>query len=166
VVIILSFVDPLNQQRRVDVKHVDEAVDVLGDHTLRKRRREVTAWRPGGSGVGSGAAWFPRPSFSLAILCQPAENRGRQRGGQFEITSLHTSAADPAVDPAELSRISDALDQLAATDPALAEIVDLKFFRSFAELAAIRQVSERTLLRIREKARIYLYNAISATLDG
>jgi hypothetical protein len=62
--------------------------------------------------------------------------------------------------------ISDAPDQLAATDPALAEIVDLKFFRSFAELAAIRQVSERTVLRIREKARIYLYNAISATLDG
>jgi hypothetical protein len=92
----------------------------------------------------------------------------QKRGGQFEVTSLDTSAADPAVDPAELSRISDALDQLAATDPALAEIVDVKFFCgfSFAEVAAMRQVSERTGLRSWEKARIYLYCAISATLDG
>jgi hypothetical protein len=103
--------------------------------------------------------------ISLAILCQPAENRDRQCGGQFEITSLH-AAADSALDAAELSRISDALDLLAATGPALTEIVDVKFFRSFADLAAIRQVSDRTVLRIREKARIYLYNAISATLDG
>ena len=100
------------------------------------------------------------------IIDHARNRRAQKRGGQFEITSLHTSAADPAADPAELSRISDALDQLAATDPALAEIVDLKFFCgfSFAEIAAMRQVSERTVLPAWEKARIYLDNTV--TLDG
>jgi hypothetical protein len=46
---------------------------------------------------------FPRPSFPLAIFCQPAQNRGRQR------FHLHVGR-DPAVDPAELSRISATLD--------------------------------------------------------
>jgi DNA-directed RNA polymerase specialized sigma24 family protein len=47
-------------------------------------------------------------------------------------------------------------------DPPLAEIVDLKFFCgfSFAEIAAMHGVSERTVQRRWEKARIYLYRAI------
>jgi hypothetical protein len=52
------------------------------------------------------------------------------------------------VDPAELSRISDALDQLA-------EIVDPKFFCSLAQVA-MRQISGRTVLRSWEKAPVHL----------
>jgi DNA-directed RNA polymerase specialized sigma24 family protein len=64
-----------------------------------------------------------------------------------------------AVDERELSQISNALDQLANLEPALAEVVDLKFFCgfSFAEIAAMRNVSERTVQRMWEKARIYLH---------
>ena len=59
-------------------------------------------------------------------------------------------------------RISDALDELARTDPPLAEVVDLKFFCgfSFAEIAGMRGVSERTVQRSWEKARIYLHRSI------
>ena len=66
---------------------------------------------------------------------------------------------DNAVDERELSQISNALDQLANLEPALAEVVDLKFFCgfSFAEIAAMRNVSERTVQRMWEKARIYLH---------
>jgi DNA-directed RNA polymerase specialized sigma24 family protein len=62
-------------------------------------------------------------------------------------------------DPRELTAISDALDELATIDPPLAEIVDLKFFcgLSFAEIAAMRGLSERTVQRKWEKARIYLH---------
>ena len=50
-----------------------------------------------------------------------------------------------------------------SVDPALAQIVDLKFFCgfSFAEIAALRGVSERTVQRDWEKARIYLHRALS-----
>jgi DNA-directed RNA polymerase specialized sigma24 family protein len=48
----------------------------------------------------------------------------------------------------------------------LAEIVDLKFFCgfSFAEIAAMRDVSERTVQRNWEKARIYLHRKIRSDL--
>jgi len=44
----------------------------------------------------------------------------------------------------------------------LAEVVDLRFFCgfSFAEIAAMRQTSERTVQRHWEKARIYLRQGI------
>jgi len=91
--------------------------------------------------------------------------RGRhaqKRGGLFEITALDTAVADQVANEQELQQISDALDELATVDGALAEVVDLKFFCgfSFAEIAAIRGVSERTVQRQWEKARIYLHRAI------
>ena len=85
-----------------------------------------------------------------------------RRGGQFQITSLATEHADSIADDTELTRIADALDELADVEPLLAQIVDLKFFCgfSFAEIAAIRGVSERTVQRSWEKARMYLHRAI------
>ena len=90
------------------------------------------------------------------------ERRAHKRGAQFEITALDTDAVEGAVDSAALSDISQALDALAQTDAALAEIVDLKFFCgfSFAEIADMRGISERTVQRHWEKARIYLYRTV------
>ena len=89
-----------------------------------------------------------------------------KRGGEFEITSLKTDPGGNSVDPKELSSISDALDQLAKVEPKLAELVDMKFFCgfSFAEIAALENLSERTVQRRWEKARIYLHRNIRADL--
>ena len=86
-----------------------------------------------------------------------------KRGAAFEITSMPTEAGDSGVDEVELERISGALDELIAIDAALAELVDLKFFCgfSFAEIAAIRGVSERTVQRDWNKARLYLHDVLS-----
>ena len=91
----------------------------------------------------------------------------QKRGGRFEITALTTDVADGAVDDKELSRIGEALDQLARTDLDLAVIVDLRFFCgfSFAEIAAMQEVSERTVQRKWEKARIFLHRTIRADLS-
>jgi RNA polymerase sigma factor (TIGR02999 family) len=93
-----------------------------------------------------------------------------KRGGRFEITSMDTDAGDVIADGQQLSELSDALDDLAATEPALSEIVDLKFFCgfTFAEIAAMRGVSERTVQRGWEKARLYLYQSIKGVspLEG
>jgi DNA-directed RNA polymerase specialized sigma24 family protein len=52
-------------------------------------------------------------------------------------------------------------------EPALAEVVDLKFFCgfSFAEIAAMKDISERTAQRNWEKARIYLHQKIRPDLS-
>ena len=89
-----------------------------------------------------------------------------KRGGEFEITSLKTDPGENPVDAKELSSISDALDQLAKVEPKLAELVDMKFFCgfTFAEIAALENLSERTVQRRWEKARIYLHRNIRADL--
>jgi hypothetical protein len=56
-------------------------------------------------------------------------------------------------------------DRLAALSPALAELVDLKFFCgfTFAEIAGIRAVSERTVQRNWSKARVLLHRFLDET---
>jgi RNA polymerase sigma factor (TIGR02999 family) len=95
--------------------------------------------------------------------------RGRcaqKRGGMFEITSLSADLGENAVDDRELTRISEALDELSKSDAELAQLVDLKFFCgfSFAEIAGMRGLSERTVQRKWEKARIYLHHSIRPIL--
>ena len=88
----------------------------------------------------------------------------QKRGGEFEITSIGTEVRDNVPDVRTLSAVGDALDELARAEPALAEIVDLKFFCgfSFGEIAGMRGVSERTVQRQWEKARIYLHHSLRA----
>lgn len=89
------------------------------------------------------------------------EARAQKRGAAFEITSLPTEVehADLDGDRVTLSRLSDALDELSNLEPALAELVDLKFFCgfSFVEIADMRATSERTVQRDWQKARLLLY---------
>jgi RNA polymerase sigma factor (TIGR02999 family) len=101
------------------------------------------------------------------IIDHARERHAQKRGGLFEITSLDTDAMENAVDHRQLAQISEALDELGRVEPALAEIVDLKFFCgfSFGEIAAMRDVSERTVQRNWEKARIYLHRKIRADLS-
>lgn len=92
------------------------------------------------------------------IIDHSRRNQSIKRGGEFEITSLEIDRVGNAVGSKDLSRIGDALDQLALVEPELAEVVDLKFFCgfSFAEIAALQKLSERTVQRRWEKARIFL----------
>jgi RNA polymerase sigma factor (TIGR02999 family) len=117
-----------------------------------------------------GAALTQRGEF-LAYASRVMRNlvidlvRRRQaikRGGSFEITSLPSSVPELVADAAELERLGSAIDTLAALDPTLAELVDLKFFCgfSFVEIATTRGVSERTVQRDWEKARILLRRAL------
>ncbi|HET7346074.1 MAG TPA: ECF-type sigma factor [Acidobacteriaceae bacterium] len=101
------------------------------------------------------------------IIDHARSRHAQKRGGLFEITSLVSDMESPA-DDRELTRISEALDDLAKSDAALAEIVDLRFFCGFslAEIAAMKGVSERTAQRQWEKARIYLHRAIRAGVES
>jgi len=102
------------------------------------------------------------------IIDHARERQAQKRGGLFEITSIETKEIENPVDASEVARIGDALDELGKIEPVLAEIVDLKFFcgLSFTEIAALRSVSERTIQRNWERARLYLHRQISTDLPA
>jgi RNA polymerase sigma factor (TIGR02999 family) len=99
-----------------------------------------------------------------AVVIDRARASGAQkRGGGLDITSLDTETAESIAEPDLLADIGAALDELAALEPVLANVVDLKFFCGFsvAEIAALQEVSERTVQRQWEKARLLLYRALA-----
>jgi len=137
------------------------ATTVLHEAYLDMAGRDGTAFPDRGRFMGYAAR------VMRGLIIDHVRNRQAQkRGGRFEITSLATEIAESVPDDRELTRISEALDELAKSEPSLAEIVDLKFFCgfSFAEIAAMKSLSERTVQRKWEKARIYLHRKISADL--
>lgn len=82
----------------------------------------------------------------------------QKRGGELTFTTLDDSVATPAAGTTEIERIGAGLEELERLDPALAQLVDLKFFcgLTFAEIAVMRGVSERTIQRDWAKARVLL----------
>ena len=84
-----------------------------------------------------------------------------KRGGELIFTTI-TDRHAPGPPPVDLVGLATALDELAAVDRALAELVDLKFFCgfSFAEIAAMRSISERTVQRDWAKARALLHQML------
>jgi RNA polymerase sigma factor (TIGR02999 family) len=97
------------------------------------------------------------------VIDHVRRRQARKRGGDLQITSLlHEPGEATRADEQELVLIDTALEDLARAEPALAELVNLKFFAgfSFEEIAAMRGVAERTVQRHWEKARLYLYQAI------
>lgn len=88
-----------------------------------------------------------------------------KRGGEFHLTSLDTQVADEASNAQpEAMRLNDALVELQDIDASLAELVDLKFFCgfSFADIATMRDVSERTVQRDWKKARLVLHGVLKS----
>jgi len=98
------------------------------------------------------------------VIDYARHRRAKKRGHQFEITLVddEPTSGQPMQDAGELERLGEALDELGQLDPALAELVDLHFFCGFpfAEIAALRQVSERTVRRDWRKARLLLHQAL------
>jgi RNA polymerase sigma factor (TIGR02999 family) len=86
-----------------------------------------------------------------------------KRGGELTFASMDAVPEPAAAEtPEELDALDRALDGLAAVDPGLAELVDLKFFCGFSipEIAALRATSERTVQRDWAKARMLLHASL------
>ncbi len=100
------------------------------------------------------------------IVDRYRQRRALKRGGAFELTSFDATeiaeaVADELPEP-PLERLAEALDTLARAEPALAELVELKYFCGFSliEIAAMRQVTERTTQRHWDRARLFLKHAL------
>lgn len=96
------------------------------------------------------------------VIDRVRERQAQKRGGGLDITSLDTELAERCAQPELLVDIGAALDDLSKLEPALAQVVDLKFFcgYSMAEIGSSTGCSERTVQRQWEKARTMLYMAL------
>ncbi len=97
------------------------------------------------------------------VIDYARRKRARRRGAEFEITLAEEQAGHGGTRTAEeLTRLSDALDELGAMDAGLAQLVDMHFFCgfSFVEIASERGVSERTVQRDWRKARMLLHHRL------
>ena len=106
-------------------------------------------------------AYASRVMRGLIIDHARARNSAK-KGGRYHITAVTLDNLENPVNPRELALINDALEELTTVEPDLATLVDLKFFCgfSFAEIGAMQMISERTVQRRWEKARIYLHRSI------
>ena len=98
-----------------------------------------------------------------AVVIDYVRHHGAQeRGGDLAFTTLSDQHVDARHQTVNLERLDTALNELATFDPPLAELVDLKFFCgfAFAEIAAIRGISERKAQRDWDKARVLLKSAL------
>ena len=90
-----------------------------------------------------------------------AERRG---GGAEHLTLGHAEAMQVADTNAsdELVRVNEALQELEAVDPELAELVEMRYFGGYSEteIAELQGVNERTVRRRWDKARAWLFVAL------
>jgi RNA polymerase sigma factor (TIGR02999 family) len=100
------------------------------------------------------------------IIDYARSKQAQKRGGQFELTAISTDVGEALADSTELTALGAALDELAAVDQMLADIVDLKFFCGFTvpEIATMKGMSERTVERSWQKARLFLHRTVRGDL--
>jgi len=104
------------------------------------------------------------------VIDYARHRRALKRGRQLEITLAGDEQLSDEIQQRslELSRLGDAIDELAVLDPALAELVDLHFFCGFTfiEIAELRGSSERTVQRDWRKARLLLQHSLMSDIDS
>jgi RNA polymerase sigma factor (TIGR02999 family) len=100
------------------------------------------------------------------IIDETRRRRALKYGGAYVMTSFEEgfeSERDEALaNDDELMRINDALDELEAQDPALAELVELRYFcgLTLAQIGVLRGVTQRTVQRQWDKARLLLFDML------
>ena len=91
------------------------------------------------------------------------ESRAERRGGDAEHVVLDTAMGDGIAAPEnDVLRVHEALDVLAQADARLAQVVEMRYFGGLTELeiADALGLSERTVRRSWEKARLLLFAAL------
>ncbi len=86
-------------------------------------------------------------------------------GGGIEHVTLNTAIGDSlSRHDDEILRVDEAMQQLAVADQRLHSVVELRYFGglSEAEIAAILGVTERTVQRDWQKARLFLSSALDS----
>jgi len=97
------------------------------------------------------------------IVDEVRRRHAERRGGAIERVGLETGDIEAiGGDEEQIVRVHDALGDLAALDPRLAQVVELRYFAGLTEeeIAAAMGVTERTVRRDWAKARALLFAAL------
>lgn len=102
-----------------------------------------------------------------SVIVDLARERGAERrgGGLGEVTLTTGLGASLAAvgDTPEVLRVHEALDELAAIEPRLAQVVEMRYYGGLehAEIASALGIGLRTVERDWERARSFLYAALN-----
>jgi RNA polymerase sigma factor (TIGR02999 family) len=96
------------------------------------------------------------------IIDATRRRRALKYGGAFVISSFASETETATADEHEIISVNDALEELTSKDPELAELVQLRYFcgLSLAEIGALRGVTQRTVQRQWEKARLLMFDML------
>ncbi len=93
------------------------------------------------------------------IIDAVRERQAQRRGGDLKRLTLDTHIADstPAAEE-EVLQVHEALEALAAAEPRLAKVVEMRYFGGYSEIeiAEALQITDRTVRRDWDKARLLL----------
>jgi len=120
----------------------------------------------------SGSLGFPDRKHFLAYAARVMHTividivrarRAERRGGDVLHVTLNTEIGETVARPdEEVLQVHEALQSLAAAEPRLAQVVEMRYFGglSEAEIAEALDITERTVQRDWQKARLYLARAL------
>lgn len=124
--------------------------------------------------LASGAGMYvgTRPQFLAyasrtlrsIIIDLVREQRALRRGGELELLTLDTAIADGVGKDLDIERVNAALCELGALDPALSQLVEMRFFGGLTalEIGEMLGLSERTVQREWRKARALLVTILES----
>ncbi len=92
------------------------------------------------------------------------ERQAVRHGGDMARITLNTAVIDSVAGEDEPLRVDEALKELARVEPRLSQVVEMRYFGGFteAEIGAALGVTERTVRRDWEKARLLLQSMLTA----
>lgn len=100
------------------------------------------------------------------VLDHVRSRAAQRRGGDIRFVALDTTAVQAAAAERgdEVLALDTALGRLAAVDPQLAALVEMRFFAGLelGEIAGVQERSERSLKRDWRRARAFLQREMSA----
>jgi RNA polymerase sigma factor (TIGR02999 family) len=103
------------------------------------------------------------------ILVDRARRKAAVRHGENQVLlQIDDVVVAAAADDEQVIVVHEALDRLAAHDPAAAELVKLRFFGGFtlSQAGELLEISERTAKRVWAYARAWLFDEIQRTKNG
>lgn len=120
-----------------------------------------------GAQFGDRAHFFAYAATAMrsVVVDHVRQRLAQKRGGGLErVTSIPEDGEGAIRLDEDLLALDGALDKLAAVDPRLAQVVELRYFGGLSELeiAALQDRSERSIRRDWQKARLFLL----ASLEG
>jgi RNA polymerase sigma factor (TIGR02999 family) len=107
-------------------------------------------------------AYAAKVMRSIVIDMVRARQADRRGGGALQVT-LNTSIGDAVpIQEDEVLRVHEALDELHSVDERLAQVVEMRYFAGLteAQIAECLGVTERTVQRDWQKARLFLSMAL------